>query len=349
MPSNIHPQQSVNHQDTYFYVIKNKQIQATITNYGARLVSLLVPDRNHTPTEINIGFDSVAGYLDSSAPYYGATIGRFANRIARGKFTLNECEYTLAVNNGLNNLHSGKGFHEAVWQAEKVSDRAVTLTYLSTDGEEGFPGNLWVTVTYTLTDANELKIDYEAAADAPTVINLTNHAYFNLNGVGSGMITGHRLIINADGYLPVDETQIPTGEICPVENTPFDFRQPHTVGLNIDADDQQLRYGNGYDHNYVLNKTGGQEMTFAALAMGDQTGIQLEVWTTEPGIQFYAGNFMDGSNVIKGGYTDGFRTAFALETQHFPDSPNQPQFPSTVLEPGTVFKSTTCYKLSIEG
>lgn len=330
-----------------FFTLTNDQgTEVIITNYGARIASFKVKDKDGKAVEINVGYDTIEKYLNSTAPYYGATIGRFANRIAFGKFSLNGQEYSLHVNNGPNSLHSGKGFHEALWDADQPNDHTLLLTYLSHDGEEGFPGNLKTEIHFSLTNDNGLRMDYAAVTDQPTVVNITNHAYFNLNGVGTGTIEQHTLQVNALSYTPVNKAQIPTGEVALVEGTPFDFRETHVIGERIDADNAQIAIGHGYDHNFVLNGE-ENELRSAATAKGDQTGITLEVITTEPGMQFYTGNFMFGDNMVNDGYPDAFRSAFALETQHFPDAPNQPQFASTVLEPGQEFKSTTIYKVSV--
>lgn len=333
------------------YTLKNsKGLQAAITNYGARVVSLLVPDKDAKPTDVIIGFDSIDGFLNTKTDlYYGAIIGRYGNRIAKAKFKIDGKEYTLAANNGPNSLHGGpKGFEAQVWDAKPIGENALELTYVSADGEEGFPGKLNVKVTYTLTEDNELKIDYEATTDKKTICNLTNHAYFNLNGPGSGTINNHLLMVNADTYTPVDRTLIPTGKIEKVEGTPFDFRKETAIGARInDTANIQLKYGAGYDHNFVLNAGKETGLNHAAHIIGDKSGIVMEVLTTEPGLQFYGGNFMRGLNKNKGA-TDDYRTAFCLETQHFPDSPNQPNFPSTLLEPGKIYKTTSVYKFSVK-
>jgi aldose 1-epimerase len=335
---------------TSFYVLKNKNnMQAAITNYGGRLVSLLVPDANNQLVDVVAGFDSVLQYQASTEPYFGATIGRYGNRIAKGKFSLDGKQYTLFNNNGVNTLHGGKiGFQYVVWDAQQTSDTSLELTYLSKDMEEGYPGNLSVKVIYSLTADNSLQINYEATTDKKTVVNLTNHAFFNLNGEGSGTINNHTLMINADHYTPVDSTLIPTGAIAIVENTAFDFRKPVTIGARIDANEEQLKNGKGYDHNFVLDKSKPNGLNHAATVTGDQTKITMDVYTLEPGLQFYGGNFMQSKNTMKGGKKDEFRTAFCLETQHFPDSPNQPSFPSTVLEPGKQYKTTSVYTFTVK-
>ena len=332
------------------YTLKNSQgLTATFTNYGGRLVSLLVPDKNGKLVDVVTGFQDAGAFERSTEPYFGATIGRFGNRIAKGKFSLDGKEYTLFTNNGPNTLHGGKkGFQDVVWEASQPDARTLVLRYLSKDMEEGFPGNLQVKVTYSLTDNNELKMDYEATTDKKTVVNLTNHAFFNLNGEGSGTILNHSLQVHADSYTPVDATLIPTGKIAPVAGTPFDFRKPEKIGARIGQSDEQLKNGGGYDHNYVLNAAPGEDLHPAATAIGDKSGIRMDVLTQEPGLQFYSGNFMQGKNTFKGGAKDDYRTAFCLETQHFPDAPNQPQFASTVLEPGDRYKTSSVYKFSVE-
>ncbi len=303
-------------------------------------------DKNGNLTDVVIGFESVNGYKNSTEPYFGATIGRYGNRIAKGKFTLDGKTYTLPLNNGPNTLHGGKkGFQDVVWDAKQLGDSALELTYLSKDGEQGFPGNLNVKVTYSLNDSNELKIHYEATTDKKTVVNLTNHAFYNLNG--SGTILNHLLMINADKYTPVDSTLIPTGKIETVKGTPFDFTNETAIGARINDSNQQLKNGKGYDHNFVLNKNKTSGLNLAATVLGEKSGIFMQVFTQEPGLQFYSGNFMQSKNTLRNG-KDEFRTALALETQHFPDSPNEPSFPSTVLEPGKTYSTTSVYKFSVK-
>lgn len=339
---------TLNQKVVKLYILKNKNnMQAAFTNYGGRLVSLLVPDSAGNRVDVVVGFNSLKDYISSSEPYFGATIGRFGNRIANGKFRLNDKEYTVSVNNGPNTLHGGKeGFQNVVWDVEQPDNQTLIFTYLSKDMEEGFPGNLHAKVTYTLTNDNEVRMEYHATTDKSTVVNLTNHAFFNLNGEGSGTILNHKLKIYADYYTPVDSTLIPTGKLESVKNTPFDFLQYTRIGDRIDLDNQQLKNGLGYDHNYVLNQTKANNMNFAASVIGDLSGIKMDVFTEEPGLQFYSGNFMQSKNTFKGGAKDDFRTAFCLETQHFPDSPNQPSFPSTVLNPGETYKTISIYKFS---
>lgn len=332
--------------DVDLYTLTNANgMKALITNYGGRLVSLYVPDKNKQPVNVVVGFDSVQQYINSTEPYFGATIGRYGNRIGGGKFTLDGKTYNLSVNNGPNTLHGGKnGFQSKVWEAEAIGDSALVLTYFSKDGEEGFPGNLQVKLTYILTSNNELEMEYEASTDKATPVNLTNHAFFNLNGEGSGTIENHSLQIWADHYTPVDATLIPTGKIEVVKGTPFDFNIATAIGKRINDKNQQLEFGKGYDHNYVLNDS-SKTMHHAATAIGDKTGIALEVWTEEPGLQFYSGNFMQSKNKLRAGMDD-FRTAFCLETQHFPDAPNKTNFSSTVLKPGEKYHTVTKYKFT---
>ncbi len=319
-----------------------------ITNYGGIVTSILVPDRRGKLDDVVLGYDNVAGYIKGS-PYFGALVGRYANRIAKGKFTLNNKTYTLAVNNGVNHLHGGKiGFDKKVWAASPVripNGAGLSLTLYSPDMEEGYPGNLAVHVVYSLTDDNALKIAYTATTDKPTVLNLTNHSYFNLNGAGSGTILDHTLMINANRYTPIDKTSIPFGLLAPVAGTPFDFRRPHVIGERINAANLQIKNGAGYDHNFVLNHR-GSSLIVAARAYSPKTGRVLTVSTTEPGVQLYTGNFLDGTNVGKGGKVYNRRNAFCLETQHFPDSPNQKAFPTTTLRPGQVYRQTTIDKFS---
>ena len=349
LPDKAAFQQTIDGKQTDLYILKNSHdMQAAITNYGGRLVSLLVPD-NGKLIDVLVGFDDVKSYTDSTEPYFGALIGRYGNRIADGKFKLDNKEYKLFINNGKNALHGGKkGFRAVVWDAKQTSDSTLELSYLSKDMEEGYPGNLTVKVIYTLTDANELSIDYEATTDKKTVLNLTNHAYFNLNGNGSGDILNHELMLNADNYTPVDSTLIPIGKIVSVKNTPFDFTKLTPIGSRINQKDEQIKFGGGYDHNFVLNSNPSKAMNSAAKVVADKSNIVMEVFTEEPGIQFYTGNFLNSSHTTKAGTKDDFRTAFCLETQHFPDSPNQPNFPSTVLEVGKKYKTKTIYKFSVK-
>ena len=332
------------------YTLTNAQgMEVKITNYGATVVSLKVPDRYGKPVDVTLGYDSLEEYLRGSY-YFGCIVGRYANRIAGGKFALQGKEYTLVKNEGNNHLHGGiRGFDKVLWQSEKPVTGAVPgliLKYFSRQGEEGYPGSLSVAVTYNLTDENELKIDYEAQTDQPTVINLTHHSYFNLAGAGSGDILDHILTILADQFTPVDNRLIPMGELRSVRGTPMDFIQPTVIGARIEQDDEQLILGNGYDHNWVLNKEEGA-LALTARVFEPHSGRTMEVHTTEPGIQFYSGNFLGDQIKGKGNQIYHRRGGFCLETQHYPDAPNQPQFPSTVLEPGEKYKQTTIYHFSI--
>jgi len=341
-------EKTIDGKPTHLYVLKNKHgVQAALTNYGAHLISLAVPDKTGKLADVVIGFGDIDAYKKAASAFYGATIGRYGNRIAKGHFELEGKRYDLFINNRPNTLHGGKkGFNAVVWDAKQVNHQTITFTYLSKDMEEGYPGNLLCKVTYELTDDNAVKISYKATTDKPTIVNLTNHSYFNLNGIGNGTILNHTLEFKAANYTPIDATSIPTGAITPVAGTPFDFTKPATIGSRINDNDAQLKNGKGYDHNFVLDK---HHITApVATVVGDKSGIKMEIFTTEPGLQFYSGNFMTGGNTMLGGKTDGYRTGFAMETQHFPDSPNQPQFPSTVLKPGEVYKTVTIYKFSVE-
>jgi aldose 1-epimerase len=321
-------------------------MEAQITNYGATVVSLHVADRNGKKDDVVLGYDGIQGYYQGNS-YFGCVAGRYANRIASGQFRLDGNTYNLAKNNGPNSLHGGiKGFSTVVWAAKQDAD-GLTLTYTSKDGEEGYPGNLTVTVRYSLKNDNSLQIDYHAVTDKTTVLNVTNHSYFNLEGQGQGNILDHEIMINADGFTPVDSTLIPIGEIRKVAGTPFDFTGPHKIGDRInDSADLQIKFGLGYDHNFALNGETGK-MKLAARVKAPISGRIMEVHTTEPGVQFYTGNFLNGSQKGKGSVY-GRRTGFCLETQHFPDSPNQPGFPSTVLKPGEEYRSSTVFKFSTE-
>ena len=332
------------------YVLKNANgVEMSVITFGGRITSLKVPNRNGDFENVVLGFDNLDDYLKDN-PFFGALIGRFGNRIAKGKFSLNGEEYTLANNDGSNHLHGGvDGYDRVVWTAEPIEDDknpGLKLTYLSKDGEEGYPGNLNITVVYTLTDDNTLEVDYEATTDKATVINLTQHAYFNLTGDFSKDILSHELVINADAFLPVDGTLIPTGEIRKVNGTPFDFTSAKIVGKEINAENEQLKLGRGYDHCWVLNGDKGT-LRMAASAYDKNSGRLLEIFSTEPGIQFYAGNFLDGTLPMPNGGTYAHRTGFCLETQHYPDSPNQKDFPSVVLNPGETYKTKTTFKFSV--
>lgn len=320
-------------------------MKVVITNFGGRVVSLLAPDKNGKLEDVVLGYDSLKEYLKEN-PYFGALIGRYGNRIAKGKFTLGGKEYHLPVNNGENSLHGGPmGFHNVYWEVTPVNHNYLKLTYHSKDGEAGYPGNLLVTVGYTLTETNEFSIDYEATADKETVVNLTHHSYFNLAGAGNGDILNHELTIYADYFNAVDSGLIPAGEPKSVEGTPFDFTTPHKIGERINQDDEQLKFGKGYDHNWVLRKARAV-MWQAARVVEPASGRIMDVWTTEPGMQFYSGNFLD-KEIGKGGKAYPFRSGFCLETQHFPDSPNRPDFPSTVLKPGEKYFQKTLYKFDV--
>ena len=332
---------------TALYVLKNKKgAEACVTNWGGRLVSVMVPDKNGKMTDVVLGYDNIAQYVANPDMNYGALIGRYGNRIANGKFTLDGTEYQLPQNNNGHCLHGGpKGYHAVVWDAKQVDDQTLELTYLSKDGEAGFPGNLDIKVIYKLTDDNAVDIKYEATTDKPTVVNLTNHSYFNLSGVPGSQIMDHTIMIDADTYNPVDETLIPTG-IEPVEGTPMDLRKPVVVGADID-NFEQLIFGKGYDHTYILNKE-DNELSYCARCSSPKTGIVMETYTTQPGVQLYTGNWMTGNFEGKNGQRYPERAALCLETQHFPDSPNKPEYPTTELRPGEVFQSTTIYKFSVE-
>lgn len=342
-------QTEVDGKKTDLYVLKNsKGAEVCITNYGGRVVSVMVPDKNDQPTDVVLGYDSIAQYLSTDGNY-GALIGRYGNRIGGATFKLDSVEYQLPKNdNDRHCLHGGpEGFHTRMWDAKQLTDQSLELTYLSKDGEAGFPGNLSVKVIYTLTDDNALDIQYEATTDKATVINLTNHTYFNLSGNPANPVLDQLVQINADKYTPVDSLLIPTGEIAPVDSTPLDLRQLTPIGAHIDDPFVQLERGHGYDFNWVLN-AGGDINAVAAKAISRASGIALEVYTNEPGIQFYTGNFMSGSDKGKKGIVYPHRGAFCLETQHFPDSPNHPDFPSTILLPGQTYKSECIYKFSVE-
>lgn len=325
-------------------------IEVRAMTYGAIIVSIRTPDRSGRLDDIALGHDTLKGY-EKNAPYLGAIVGRYGNRIAKGRFTLDGRTYQLATNDGPNHLHGGnKGFDKVTWRGEPFDDQrgvGVVFSRTSPDGEEGYPGNLAARVTYTLTAANELRVDYEATTDKATVLNLTQHTYFNLAGDGSGDILGHAMQINADRFTPVDATLIPTGKLAPVEGTPFDFRRPTPIGQRIDAADEQIKLGRGYDHNFVLSKQ-GSGVTLAARVVEPKTGRTLEVSTDQPGVQFYSGNFLDGTVTGRGGHVYNHRNGFCLETQHFPDSPNHSDFPSAVLRPGETFRSTTVFRFGVE-
>jgi aldose 1-epimerase len=331
------------------YTLTNeKGMQVEITTYGGAVVSLTAPDRHGKYADVVLGMDSVAGYQHQTA-FFGALIGRYGNRIGNAQFHLDGKAYHLPKNDGQNTLHGGNmGFDKHAWTATEAHDPAgpaLELTYVSKDGEEGFPGTLTAKVVYTLTAENELRIDYTATTDKDTVLNLTNHSYFNLAGAGEGTVLDHQVMIDADRFTPVDAGLIPTGELKPVKGTPFDFTKATAIGARIGADDQQLKDAKGYDHNFVLNAR-GTGLRKAAEVYEPKSGRVVDVWTTEPGLQFYTGNFLDGTVKGKGGKAYPFRGAFCMETQHFPDSPNKPSFPSTELKPGQTYHTTTAYRFS---
>jgi aldose 1-epimerase len=336
--------------DIQLFTLKNaNDMEVKVTNFGAIITSIKVSDRDGNFADVTLGYDDVADYINAvDKPYFGAVVGRYGNRIAKGKFTIDGKEYSLPINNDPNSLHGGFiGFDKVVWNAEVVGDNGVKLTYLAKDMEQGYPGNLTATVTYTLTDDNEIIVDYHATTDKATPVNLTQHAYFNLKGEGEGTILDHELMINADHYTPVDETLIPTGEIAPVADTPFDFKEAKPIGRDIDEDHEQLKFGGGYDHNWVLNREkGDDELELAATLYEPESGRLLEVMTTEPGVQFYCGNFLTGVLKGKSGKPYVHRGGLCLETQHYPDSPNQPDFPNTILQPGETYESKTVFKFS---
>jgi aldose 1-epimerase len=329
------------------FTLKNTNgIEVRAITYGGIITSLKVPDRNGTIGDIVLGFDTIDGYVKGH-PFFGAIIGRYGNRIAKGRFSIDQQEYTLATNNGPNHLHGGvRGFDKHVWQADILTENSLRLSRVSPDGEEGYPGNVRVEVIYSLTNYNELIVDYTATTDLPTHVNLTQHSYFNLAGPGADIL-GHELMIDADRYTPVTGELIPTGELAAVSGTPFDFRTPIAIGARINAPHPQIKNGQGYDHNWVLNRE-GTALELAARVLEPSSGRTMEVATTEPGMQFYAGNFLDGTIVGRGGATYGRRSGFCLETQHFPDTPNQPDFPSTLLRPGATYTSRTVFKFGTQ-
>ncbi len=337
--------QTVDGKSVKLYTLKNKDITVAITNYGGRIVSLVVPDKKGALQDVVLGYKDLKTYQKPKEPYFGALIGRYGNRIAKGKFMLNGKACQLDINDGVNTLHGGfKGFFSQVWAAKQINAATLELSLNSKDGEGGYPGNLSVKVTYSLTADRALKISYNATSDKNTVLNLTNHAYFNLSGAGSKTITDHTVQINASTYTPVDTTLIPTGRLESVTGTPFDFTKARLISAGINDKDQQLKNGKGYDHNFVLLSNSLP----AAVVSSPLTGIKMEVFTIEPGLQFYTGNFLTGKDADgKGGAAYGYRSAFCMETQHFPDSPNQPSFPSTLLKPGTVYSTNTTYRFSI--
>ncbi len=334
--------------DVKLYALQNDRLHVTLTNYGARLVSLHVKGKEGKETDVILGYDTADEFKQNASNYYGAIVGRYGNRIGNATFTLNGTTYELEKNNGENSLHGGtNGVYNKVWTVEQTSDTAITLAYTSPDGEAGYPGTVTMKVTYSLTDEGGLVIDYEGSTDKETVLNLTNHAYFNLNGEGDSTILDHELQIDADAITEVDAALIPTGKSLTVAGTAFDFRKPQTIGSRIDTDNEQLKVGKGYDHNFELVK--GEGFRKVATVYAPKTGIEMQILTTEPGLQFYSGNFMTDSDPKgKGGKGYPFRSAFCLETQHFPDAPNQPSFSSTVLKPGEQYTSKTEYRFLIK-
>ena len=341
-------QKTIDEKQVDLFILTNPNgLEMSVTNYGAKIVSLHVPDRDQKMVDVVLGHNNIDEYLSSQEPYFGAVCGRTANRIAKGRFTLDGKEYQLAVNNGPNSLHGGlKGFNAVVWDAIQIDEQTVELSYISPDGEEGFPGTLITKIIYRLTE-NSVQIDYEAHADKPTILNLTNHSYFNLSGAGDPYIGDHMLVINADTYLPTDETAIPYGDAAPVAGTPMDFLVPHAIGSRIENDFEQLIFGKGYDHTYILNKK-DSELSFCSRVVSPKTGIAMGTYTTEPGVQLYTGNWMTGEFEGKYGKRYPMRSAFCLETQHYPDSINKPNYPSVILRPGETFKSQTSFVFYIE-
>lgn len=329
----------------HLFTLRNTDgMVAQITNFGGRVVSLWVRDKDGNLEDVVLGFDNIDDYVNGNGKYFGALIGRYANRIANGVFTLNDSTYRLAKNNGINHLHGGdKGYNDVIWAAKQVSDSKLELKYLSKDGEEGYPGNVKIKVVYELTSNNALAISYEASTDKATPINLTHHSFFNLKGAGIGNVNGHLLQINASHFTPIDKGSVPIGEIRSIKNTPFDFQQLKPIGADLDGENEQLKFGSGYDHNFVLN---GDGLRTVAKVIEPNSGRVLEVITDEPGLQFYGGNFLNGKTMGKNGLFYGYRSAFCLETQHFPNSPNQNNFPSVILKPEGDYKQICIYKFS---
>lgn len=336
----------------FLYTLTNKNgMEVSISNYGGIVTAIKVPDKNGVLADVVLGFDSLSGYRSSANPYFGGIIGRYGNRIAKGQFSIDGKKYTLATNDNTNHLHGGlKGFDKVIWESRESSggdSKGVALTYMSKDMEEGYPGNLQVKVFYLLNNQNELMIRYEANTDKPTICNLTNHTYFNLAGEGNGDILGHEIKIDADWMTPVNKSLIPTGKLVAVKGTPFDFRIFKPIGKDIEAKDTQIKYGNGYDHNFVLGVSKGRRKRVATV-IEPVSGRRMEVLSEEPGVQFYTGNFLDGTIAGKNGHKYDFRTGFCLETQHYPDSPNQEKFPSTLLMPSESYKTSTIYRFSVQ-
>ncbi|HKI77703.1 MAG TPA: aldose epimerase family protein [Ignavibacteriaceae bacterium] len=335
-----------NGEEVYMYTLKNKNgMKAEITNYGATVVSLLAPDKNGKMEDVILGYDSLKSY-ENGTSYFGAIVGRYGNRIGKGRFSLEGKEYQLTINNGENHLHGGTvGFNKLLWKTDTFDDNSVKMTLVSPNGDQGYPGKITLTVTYTLTDNNELRIEYSGTTDKPTILNPTNHCYFNLTGNPENTILNHELKINAEKFTPVDEGLITTGELADVNGTPMDFRTPVPIGKNINNDFQQLIFGKGYDHNWVINNYNGN-VREAAIVYDPSSGRVLEVLTDQPGIQFYSGNFLDGSEIGKGGIHYQHRTGFCLEAQHYPDSPNKNNFPTVELKPGKIYTQSTIYRFT---
>ena len=341
-------QTSIEGKKTDLFLLENQNLKVFVTNYGARIVSLVVRDKFNQNLDVVLGFKSIDDYLKANEPYHGATIGRYANRISKGVFLLDGKKYNLPINNGINHLHGGpKGFHNKIWSIVSFDKEKIIMTLNSEDGEMGYPGNLDVELTYQIVD-NQLEISYKATTDKKTPINLTNHSFFNLAGEGSGTINNHILKLNSDFYTPVDSTLIPVGEKRLVDDSPFDFRKPKAIGSEINSSDDQIVYGGGYDHNFILNKTVQDTLSHAATVFEPNRGVKMDIFTTEPAIQFYGGNFMDGSDVGKYGKKFLYRESFALETQHYPDSPNNQDFPNVYLSPSETYKSTSIYRFTSE-
>lgn len=345
---NIDFETKIGDKTTNLILLKNSRgMEVTLSDYGARIISVIVPDRSGRPLDVVLGFNSIEKYITSIEPYYGATIGRFANRIARGEFQIDNQAFQIAPNNGENALHGGyRGFHSKVWDRRMYPPSEIQFFYVSADDEEGFPGTLSVTVAYLLTEENELIVRYFAKTDKPTIVNFTNHAFFNLNGEGDVTIRNHLLKINADSFLPTDHRQIPTGRVRHVEGTPFDFRDSRVIGDVICCDEEQLRIPNGFDHNYVLNRN-NRHVDPAADLLSPQTGIRLQIYTTEPGLQLYTGNALTGKDVGKRGMPYPMHSAICLETQNFPNAPNEAGFPNCILRPGEQFRSESRYRFSV--
>ena len=341
-------QTSIEGKKTDLFLLENQNLKVFVTNYGARIVSLVVRDKFNQNLDVVLGFKSIDDYLKANEPYHGATIGRYANRISKGVFLLDGKKFNLPINNGINHLHGGpKGFHNKIWSMVSFDKEKIVMTLNSEDGEMGYPGNLDVELTYQIVD-NQLEISYKAITDRKTPINLTNHSFFNLAGEGSGTINNHILKLNSDFYTPVDSTLIPVGEKRLVDDSPFDFRKPKAIGSEINSSDDQIVYGGGYDHNFILNKTVQDTLSHAATVFEPNRGVKMDIFTTEPAIQFYGGNFMDGSDVGKYGKKFLYRESFALETQHYPDSPNNQDFPNVYLSPSETYKSTSIYRFTSE-